>query len=81
MIKHIFFDLDRTLWDFEKNSHETLIEICNTYNLKEQGVKSYNEFIKKYKVINEELWTQYRLDKISQKDLRREKIPTNIIKI
>ena len=73
MIKHIFFDLDRTLWDFEKNSHETLVEICKTYNLKEQGVKSYNEFIKKYKVINEELWTQYRLDKISQKDLRRER--------
>ena len=80
MIKHIFFDLDRTLWDFEKNSHETLIEICNTYNLKEQGVKSYNEFIKKYKVINEELWTQYRLDKISQKDLRRERFQQTLSK-
>ena len=27
MKKHIFFDLDRTLWDFETNSHETLLEI------------------------------------------------------
>ena len=80
MIKHIFFDLDRTLWDFEKNSYETLMEICETYSLKELGVNSYTEFITKYKVINEELWTQYRLDKISQKGFRR-KIPTNIIKI
>ena len=64
-ITDVFFDLDHTLWDFEKNSHETLMEICETYNLKELGVNSYTEFIKKYKVINEKLWTQYRLDKIS----------------
>lgn len=80
MIKHIFFDLDRTLWDFEKNSHETLMEICETYNLKKLGVNSYTEFIKKYKVINEELWTQYRLDKISQKDLRRERFQQTLSK-
>ena len=32
--RHIFFDLDRTLWDFETNSHATLLEICNAYDLK-----------------------------------------------
>jgi len=71
--KHIFFDLDRTLWDFEINSYETLLEICNKYNLKELGIKSYIEFIKKYKKINERLWKMYRVDEISQKDLRRER--------
>lgn len=73
MKKHIFFDLDRTLWDFEKNSHETLLEICDKYNLKDLGVINYPEFIKKYKVINEMLWDLYRVDKITQKDLRRER--------
>lgn len=73
MKKHIFFDLDRTLWDFEINSYETLLEICNKYNLKELGIKSYIEFIKKYKKINERLWKMYRVDEISQKDLRRER--------
>ena len=73
MKKHIFFDLDRTLWDFETNSHETLLEICNKYNLRELGIESYIEFIKKYKKINERLWEMYREDKISQKDLRRER--------
>lgn len=73
MKKHIFFDLDRTLWDFETNSHETLLEIYNKYNLRELGIESYIEFIIEYKKINERLWEMYRVDKISQKDLRRER--------
>ena len=73
MIKHVFFDLDRTLWDFEYNSHETLLELCTTYNLRKRGITDYEEFIKKYKIHNEQLWDLYRVDKISQKDLRRER--------
>ena len=73
MIKHIFFDLDRTLWDFEINSHETLLELCHTYNLKDKGISNYEEFIKNYKNHNEQLWDLYRVNKISQQDLRRER--------
>ena len=73
MIKHIFFDLDRTLWDFETNSHETLLELCNNYNLKKKGILDYEEFINTYKIHNEKLWDLYRVDAISQKDLRRER--------
>ena len=54
--KHIFFDLDRTLWDFETNSHETLLEIYNKYNLRELGIESHIKFIEEYKKINERLW-------------------------
>jgi len=71
--KNIFFDLDRTLWDFDANSHETLLELCETYRLKEKGILDYEAFIKLYKSHNEKLWDLYRLDKISQKDLRRER--------
>ena len=46
---HIFFDLDGTLWDFETNSHETLLELCNTYNLNKKGISDYEKFIKTYK--------------------------------
>ena len=73
MKKHIFFDLDRTLWDFETNSHETLLEICEKHNLTNLGINNYVDFIKKYKGINEKLWDLYRDNKISQKDLRRER--------
>jgi putative hydrolase of the HAD superfamily len=71
--KHIFFDLDRTLWDFETNSHETLLELCNTYKLNAIGVDDYEGFIRTYKNHNSKLWDLYRVDKISQKDLRRER--------
>ena len=71
--KHIFFDLDRTLWDFEHNSHKTLLELYKSYNLKEKGVASSLEFIKTYKTHNSKLWDLYRVDKIAQKDLRRER--------
>ena len=71
--QHIFFDLDRTLWDFETNSHETLLELCNQYKLNEQGVLDYENFIRKYKNHNNKLWDLYRINKISQKDLRRER--------
>ena len=70
---HIFFDLDRTLWDFDTNSHESLLEICDKYNLKQIGVLDYEEFIKIYKEHNARLWDLYKIDKISQKDLRRER--------
>ena len=70
---HIFFDLDGTLWDFETNSYETLLELWTTYNLNKKGILDYEKFIKTYKIHNAKLWDLYRLDKISQKDLRRER--------
>jgi len=73
MIKHIFFDLDRTLWHFEANSNETLLELYEKHNLFELGVKNIEEFVANYKDINQKLWDLYRIDKISQKDLRRER--------
>jgi len=32
---HIFFDLDRTLWDFGANSSETLIDILDKFKLQD----------------------------------------------
>ena len=71
--KHIFFDLDRTLWDFDANSYETLLELCEMYSLKDKGIADYDEFIKIYKAHNDSLWDLYRVNKISQEDLRRER--------
>ena len=70
MIKHIFFDLDRTLWDFEKNSHTTLLQLINDFKLIEKGIDNADNFIKKYKIHNEELWELYREDKIKKEELR-----------
>ena len=71
--KHVFFDLDRTLWDFDVNSHESLLELCDTYKLNKRGIEDYEEFIKIYKSHNAKLWDLYRENKITQQDLRRER--------
>ena len=71
--RHIFFDLDGTLWDFDANSYETLIELCSSYNLIQKGIVDYEQFINTYKIHNARLWDLYNVNKITQKDLRRER--------
>ena len=68
--KHIFFDLDQTLWDFETNSRETLIELANKYKLVEKGVDSIDEFIVQYIDINKQMWEDYGKGLIDKTTLR-----------
>ena len=71
--KHIFFDLDRTLWDFEKNSHEVLIELYQYYCLQTKGIDNIKLFIERYEYHNEKLWELYRQNKIEKNKLRNER--------
>lgn len=80
-IKHIFFDLDRTLWDFEKNS-ETVIKLM----LAEHGIENTysvttSDFIKSYKKINHELWHLYSHKKISKEELRSTRFTKTLEKL
>jgi len=69
-IKHIFFDLDRTLWDFEKSAEQTFIEIYESNNLFEKGIPSVKEFVAAYTIHNNKLWDQYRKGEIKKEVLR-----------
>ncbi|MEC8610705.1 MAG: YjjG family noncanonical pyrimidine nucleotidase [Bacteroidota bacterium] len=73
MYKHLFFDLDRTLWDFEKNSHEVLCELFTDFELYTKGISNNQLFIDTYKQINEELWGLYRQNQITKERLRDER--------
>lgn len=68
-IKHVFFDLDRTLWDFEKNSKSALEEIYSTYKLDEH-IDHFNHFHQSYLRINSDLWQKYGKKKITKNELR-----------
>ena len=70
LYKHIFLDLDRTLWDFEANSQQELTALFYKYKLQEKGISLVNEFIKIYKEINEQCWALYRENKLSKENLR-----------
>ena len=68
--KHLFFDLDHTLWDFEANSRQTLEEMYHNLLLRERGVYSFDEFFSRYIVHNDKLWERYRNGYIKVDELR-----------
>ena len=67
--KSIFFDLDHTLWDFETNSRETLIELHGQYQLEDHGI-NLPEFLSIFKKINAGLWNLYDTGQIKQDVIR-----------
>ncbi|WP_421945821.1 YjjG family noncanonical pyrimidine nucleotidase [Pedobacter sp.] len=79
--KHIFFDLDHTIWDFDRNAEETLNELYNTYKLDELGLKSCTDFIAKYTENNHQLWADYHLGKITKDFLRAERFNKTFIEL
>ena len=68
--KHLFFDLDHTLWDFEANSRQTLKELHASLGLAERGVSDFDAFHKCYIVHNDKLWERYRNGYIKVDELR-----------
>ena len=65
-INDIFWDLDHTLWDFDRNSDLTFFKILNENNIK----VDVSLFLKAYHPINREYWDLYRLNKVSKAHLR-----------
>src|SRR6476660_1096323 len=72
--RHLFFDLDHTLWDFEANSKTTLKELYTALQLGERGVNDFDLFHKNYLQHNEKLWERYRNGYIKQEELRMKRM-------
>ena len=68
--RHLFFDLDHTLWDFEANARVTLLELYNELQLEQKGIHDFDLFHKNYLAHNEKLWERYRNGFIKQEELR-----------
>jgi len=68
--KSIFFDLDRTLWDFDSSALMAFEEIYKKHKLAGLGVPSVSKFLRSYTIHNEELWAKYRVGKITKERLR-----------
>lgn len=65
-ITDVFFDLDHTLWDFDKNSALTFNKIFEINNLK----VDLSHFLSHYEPINLNYWKLYREEKIEKEALR-----------
>jgi putative hydrolase of the HAD superfamily len=68
--RHLFFDLDHTLWDFEANSRQTLEEIYGSLGLLSKGIDDFDAFHKNYLLHNDKLWDRYRKGFIKVDELR-----------
>jgi len=67
IVKDIFFDLDHTLWDFDKNSMLAFKRVFKKFKI----TIEFDAFLKIYEPINIEYWKKYREDKVSKENLRR----------
>lgn len=77
VITDVFFDLDHTLWDFDRNSALTFKKI-----LKENDVSVVLEdFLEVYVPINLEFWKLYREEKISKAQLRYQRLKNTFDKV
>lgn len=68
--RHLFFDLDHTLWDFESNAKECIQELYHLNALENKGIADFEAFFNCYSRHNERLWGYYTKGTIKQEDLR-----------
>jgi putative hydrolase of the HAD superfamily len=71
--KHIFFDLDHTLWDYDTNVKESLTELFHLYTLQEIGIQTHELFYQAFLKVNYGLWGLYNVGKIDKLNLRKER--------
>jgi len=71
--KCILFDLDHTLWDYETNAGEALLDLYHHHNMEARGATSFSFFAEAFFRINNALWDQYDAGKIHRDVIRQER--------
>ena len=69
-VTDIFFDLDHTLWDFERNSALTFERILGVNKVD----VDLNDFLEVYVPTNFAFWKLYREEKITKEELRYQRL-------
>ncbi len=73
--KHLFFDLDHTLWDFDNNTAEAIEEIYTIFNISQWSFFTFNDFINVFNEVNNILWDKFNHGKIDRMELRQHRFP------
>lgn len=72
---HVFFDLDHTLWDYDRNVRESLLELYEGYGLQRYGIQSFTTLLEAFHHVNLQLWDRYNVGKIDKSTLRKVRFP------
>ncbi len=77
--KHIFIDLDKTIWDFDRNALLTFEELFRKYKLENRGIGSAEVLFSVFNRFNEMLWDLYRENRIIKEvlNIRRFELTLN----
>lgn len=68
--RHLFFDLDHTLWDFRSNSRATLRELVRAHGIAERGAPDAEAFIAVFEEVNARLWKEHGAGRMPKEVLR-----------
>lgn len=71
--KHLFFDLDHTLWDFDKNTSEAIEEIYKIFHFSSWSFFTFDDFMKVFHEVNNYLWDKFNHGLIDRIDLRNKR--------
>ncbi|WP_424962346.1 YjjG family noncanonical pyrimidine nucleotidase [Ekhidna sp.] len=71
-IRHIFFDLDHTLWDYDRSAQETLLEIFVNLELAKSGITE-KKFVNNFYEVNDKLWMKYNDGLIDRDYIKNER--------
>lgn len=73
--KHLFFDLDETLWDYKANAVDTLIELFEKFELGTNGDLTADDFVAEFFRTNRELWRKFDKRLIDKDKIRQDRFP------
>ncbi|WP_337044709.1 YjjG family noncanonical pyrimidine nucleotidase [Emticicia sp. 17c] len=81
MYKHLFFDLDHTLWDFEKNSKESLADLYASFDLHSWSITDLSRFQAEFSVVNKRYWSLLESNQITHEELRRRRFRDTLLNL
>lgn len=68
--KHLLFDLDHTLWDYNQNVRISLGEVFYHYKIDEGGKVLFEDFLDAFMKTNDQLWHQFNTGVLDREGLR-----------
>jgi putative hydrolase of the HAD superfamily len=79
MYKHIFFDLDHTIWDFETNATQSLRDLYIHLDLESIGISPLDKFLSQYMHHNVLMWDKYHKGLITSEDLKWKRMAATLL--
>ena len=71
--KHLFFDLDHTLWDFDRNTAEAISELYQIFDFSKWTFFAFDDFMVIFNEVNNYLWNKFNKGQIERDELRNKR--------